>query len=93
MLCGLAIALLEPLDCDPQHRNRSLWAAQIFILNIFWLCWAGVAVGLIVDSILTRPRKSVRFQFTLRSLFLFVALIASALGGWMLYVQIMTMPP
>ena len=92
MLCGLAIAWLTPIYPDVEHRPGPLWKAQVFASNIFWFCWIGVAVGLIVDLILTRPHKRVRFQFSLRSLFLFVALVASALGGWTLYTQIMTMP-
>ncbi len=93
MLCGLAIASLTPIYRDPEHRPEPLWVAQRYASHIYWSCWIGVAVGLIIDLILTRPHKSVRFQFTLRSLFLLVALIASALGGWMMHIQIMTMPP
>lgn len=91
MLSGLAIALLTPIYPSVEHRPGPLWKAQVFASNIFWSCWIGAAIGLIVDLIRMRPHKRVRFQFSLRSLFLFVALVASALGGWTLYIQIMTM--
>ncbi len=92
MLCSLAFASLMPTYADPEHRPGPLWHAQMRVSAIFWSCWIGVAVGLIVDLILTPPRIPSRPQFSVRSLFLFTALIASALGGYMLYAQIMAMP-
>ena len=91
MLCGLAIALLTPQLYLVRSGRYPWWPMPIqrAASEIFWCCLIGAAIGLAVDVIATRPRRPFRFQCSLRSLLLLVALVASALGTCLLYMQIM----